>query len=511
MSDRWTRLTQARWSSRPEVALRLAVAVALPALATLIASPRQVRGASGPTNAALLYLLAVVAAAVVARLPGGLLASVESFLGLNFFFTPPERTFAVAKSPDLLALIVFLVVSILVATLLAKTLAQRAQAEQGEREALLLYRISSDLLGRDALPSALAQFAGDLVDMFALARCEVTAVQPGGAPALSAAAGAPEAAGSTPVSLPLKTERGTFGEVIAYPKAGGQMDERQRSLAGALAGQVALAVEAAMLAEQTRHSQAEAEASRARAALFSSVTHDLRTPLAAIKASATSLLDGGVDFDDAQRTDLLTTIAEESDHLNRLIANLLGLSRLRAGALVPEKTAAPVEDVIEAAVTRLRRRSKGVAIRIQVAQPSGTIPAVPMDLLQIDQVVTNLLENAVKYRGNDLPVEVTATVAGRAVEVAVSDHGPGIAPEDRERVFAEFYRRDTGGGQGGVGLGLAIAKAIVEVHGGSVFVRDTPGGGATVGFRLPLGDPSSLGEAGGPPVGAPVPADRVAS
>ncbi|MGH2719334.1 MAG: sensor histidine kinase [Actinomycetota bacterium] len=523
MSERRPRLRRARWSSQPEMALRLGVAVALPVVATAIASLHQVRGSTGTTNAALAYLLAVVAAAVVAGLAGGLLASVASFLGLNFFFTRPERTFAVAKSPDVLALLVFLAVSILVATLLARTLAQRERAEQGEREALLLYRISSDLLGVDALPSALAQFAGDLVGLFSLARCEVTAVQPGGGPALSAVAVDPaggEAAGGpgggvasggtggggvagVPVVLPLNTERGTFGEVIVFPKAGSPMDDRQRSLAGALAGQVALAVDAAMLAEQTRHSQAEAEASRARAALFSSVTHDLRTPLAAIKASATSLLEGGVDFDEAQRTDLLTTIAEESDHLNRLIANLLGLSRLRAGALVPETTAAPVEDVIEAAVTRLRRRWKGVAIRIQIAGGNGTIPAVPMDLLQIDQVVSNLLENAVKYRDNDQPVEVTASVAGGMVEVAVSDHGPGIDPADRERVFGEFYRRDTGGGQGGVGLGLAIAKAIVEVHGGSMFVGDTPGGGATVGFRLPLGEPSAGVPPGGGSAGVP--------
>jgi two-component system sensor histidine kinase KdpD len=463
--------------------LRIGGAILLPALATGVGSLVPAKSSSSPTDAAMLYLLSVVGAALVAGLAGGLVASVESFLGLNFFFTPPLRTFAVAKSDDLLALIVFLVVSVLVATLLAKTLAQRARAERGEREALLLYRNSSHLLGGEPLPTALGQFARDMVELFGLARCEVSTLGPPDAPDLAASAGAAIGPGVAGVTLPLRTERGIFGQVVVYPQSPGGLEERQVALAGAFAGQVALAVEAAILAEQTRRSQADAEAARVRAALFSSVTHDLRTPLAAIKASATSLLDGDVIFDAAQRTDLLQTIAEESDHLNRLIANLLGLSRLRAGALVPEKTAAPVEDVIEGAVNRLRKRWRGVAIRIQ---GSDTIPPVPMDLLQIDQVVSNLVENAVKFRGNDQPVEVAAAARDGWVEVTVADHGPGIPTGERERVFEEFYRRGAGAVEGGVGLGLAISRAIVEAHGGSMWVADTAGGGATVGFRLPL-------------------------
>jgi signal transduction histidine kinase len=169
---------------------------------------------------------------------------------------------------------------------------------------------------------------------------------------------------------------------------------------------------------------------------------------------------------------------------------------------VPEKTAAPVEDVLEAAVHRLQRRWKDVGIRIRVPE---TIPLVPMDLIQIDQVVSNLLENAVKYASNGAPIEVRASAGGPWVEVAVADGGPGIPPEDRERVFEEFFRRDTGGGQGGVGLGLAISRAIVEAHGGSMWVGDTPGGGATVSFRLPLAQdpeaPSGSGGSGGEPRG----------
>jgi two-component system sensor histidine kinase KdpD len=470
-------------SGPPATAVRLLAAVGLPALATGVASLSVLKSPTSETNAALLYLLSVVAAALIGGLRGGLIASFLSFLGLNFFFTPPLRTFAVAKGEDLLALFAFLAVSILVATLLTRTVDQRMRAERGEHEARLLYRISSRLLGGAPLPSVLGQFAGDLLELLGLARCEVYTLRLDGSLVMAAWAGSPPEAAAVGVAVPLRTERGTFGQVKMFPKPSVDLGQRELELAEAFAGQLALAVEAAVLAEQTRASRAEAEASRVRAALFSSVTHDLRTPLASIKAAATSLLDQGVTFDEVQREDLLSTIAEESDRLNRLIANLLDLSRLRAGALVPEKTAAPVEDVVEAAVHRLQRRWKDVGIRIRVPE---TIPLVPMDLMQIDQVVSNLLENAVKYASNGTPIEVRAAADGPWVEVAVSDRGPGIPPEDRERVFQEFFRRDTGGGQGGVGLGLAISRAIVEAHGGSMWVGDTPGGGATISFRLPL-------------------------
>lgn len=475
------------------VAAQLVAGTVLPVLATGIASIPGFKSPTSATNAAMLYLLSVVAAAFVGGLAGGLVASLLSFLGLNFFFTPPIRTFAVAKGEDLLALFAFLIVSVLVATLLTKTLAERSRAEQGESEARLLYRISARLLGGAPLPTALLQFARDMVELFSLAACEVATVGLDGGVDLTASSGTVPSPGGGGNVVPLKTERGTFGRVTVYPRPGGRFEERQLELAAAFAGQLALAVEAAMLAEQSRRSQADAESSRVRAALYSSVTHDLRTPLATIKACATSLLDPDVAFDEAQRRDLLTTVAEESDRLNRLIANLLSISRLRAGALVPETTAAPVEDVIEAAVARMRKR--GGTIHIGDGPP---LPPVPMDILQMDQVVSNLLENALRYSPDGTAVEVAATAAPGFVEVAVADHGPGIPPGERERVFQEFYRGDAGGDRGGVGLGLAIARAIVEAHGGTMWVTETLGGGATVGFRLPLGARAGGTANGGP-------------
>src|SRR5579864_7724006 len=249
--------------------LGLVAAVVLAALATGIASLPPLKSGATTTDAAMIYLLSVVAAALVGGLPGGLLASLLSFLGLNFFFTPPLRTFAVAKSEDLLALIVFLVVAVLVARLLTKTVAQRTRAERAAHEANLLHQISSRLLGGAPLATALDLFARDMVELFSLAGCEVVTdglgdLQPDGE--LRAVAGS--ATGGPPLTLPLRTDRGSFGEVRVLPGPGGVQDP-ELGLARAFAGQVALAVEATVLAERTRRSQADADASRVRAALFS--------------------------------------------------------------------------------------------------------------------------------------------------------------------------------------------------------------------------------------------------
>lgn len=257
--------------------------------------------------------------------------------------------------------------------------------------------------------------------------------------------------------------------------------------------QLALAVKSARLDAQRRAVQArldadkraalaEAEASRIRAALFSSVTHDLRTPLASIKASATSLLDEAVDFEAEQRTELLTTIVEETDRLNRLIGNLLDLSRLRAGALAPSKAPAAIEEVVEGVVARLRALLSGRQVSIRIRDDT---PLVPMDVMQIDQVLTNLLENVIKYTPEGSEVQIKAGRWQSSVEVQVADRGGGIPTQDREKVFEEFFRRDVEGHKGGAGLGLSIARAMVIAHGGQMWIKDTPGGGATVGFRLP--------------------------
>jgi two-component system, OmpR family, sensor histidine kinase KdpD len=470
-------------SARREPWLRFAAAVACPVLATVAGSAWPQASETFPV---ILYLLAVVGAAVLAGLRGGLVASFLSFLGLNFFFTPPVGTFAVEKGEDFVALFGFLAVSSLVATLLTKSVAERKRAERQEHEAWRLYQLSSRLLGGAKLRDVLQHLAQELVQLFDLASCEVTAHTDEAEGPLSAsfprsAPGAPSMDGS--IEIPLATDRQDLGMVVLFPKQDHVLTPRDRELAGTFVGQVALALERSRLEEATRKAQADVDASRMRAALFSSVTHDLRTPLASIKAAATSLLEEGVLFDAAQRMDLLQTITEESDRLNRLIGNLLDLSRLRAGALVPARTPTPIDDVVEAVVRRLRKLLANHPVRVRVRED---IPPVPVDLIQIDQVLSNLLENAVRYTPAGTEIEIRAARWHSWVEIQVADRGPGIPVENRERVLEDFYRQEVGAAPGGAGLGLSITRAIVVAHGGSISINETPGGGTTVAFRLPL-------------------------
>jgi two-component system sensor histidine kinase KdpD len=179
---------------------------------------------------------------------------------------------------------------------------------------------------------------------------------------------------------------------------------------------------------------------------------------------------------------MLTTILEEAEHLNQIVSNLLDLARVRAGALVPSKQEIFIEDVIAGVLRRMRRRLEGMPLRT-VIRPG--LPPVHADPVQIAQVFSNLLENAVRFSaGKEL--QITAARWESVIRVTVTDHGPGILHEDRERVFEEFFRRDAGKGRGGSGLGLAIARAIVVAHGGRISVEGAPGGGTAVAFELPV-------------------------
>src|SRR5205823_1114153 len=236
------------------------------------------------------------------------------------------------------------------------------------------------------------------------------------------------------------------GRVVgSIEMAGGSAGGRaEREVLRAFAGQLALAVERARLGEEAEAARLEAEASRTRAALFSSVTHDLRTPLASITASASSLLEEGVPFSEEQRNELLRTIFEESQRLNRLVGNLMDLSRLRAGALTPDVQPVPVEDLISSVVVRVRPALAGRPLRIRVREE---IPPVPMDVVQMDQALTNLLENAIRFSPPGSEISLSANRWEDSVEIRVSDRGPGIPAALRRKVFEEFFRADAGDGR----------------------------------------------------------------
>jgi two-component system sensor histidine kinase KdpD len=438
---------------------------------------------------ALLYLLVVVAASALGHLWAGLIAAALSFAGLDYFFTPPIHTFTVSKAEDLFALAVFLVVAAVVSAAISTALEQRSMAEFREHQVRALYNVTARLLSGAGLDSVLHDLASSIRSLYGLAGCRVIVLEPDGTERERATSGRLE---GELTAIALDAEGRRVGRIEIAGSAAGGIGGPESEVLQAFAGQLALALERARLGEEAADARLEAEASRIRAALFSSVTHDLRTPLASITASASSLLEEGVPFSEEQRGELLRTILEESERLNRLVANLMDLSRLRAGALTPAMEPVPLEDLVSSVLERLRPRLAGRPIRVLIRED---IPPVAVDVVQMDQVLTNLLENAARYSPQATGITVSASRWRDMVEVRVSDRGPGIPVEERDRVFQEFYRKDVEGRRGGTGLGLAIAQAVVQAHGGSMWIEETPGGGTTVGFRLPLDHVAAPSEA----------------
>ena len=453
-------------------------AVVLPAVATLLALlPTGVF----TTSAALAYVVAVMIAAATGGIAAGLLASVLSFLGLNFFFTPPEHTFRVDKVEDLVALGVFVAVSGFVATLLSAVLKQRTRAERREQEARLLHHFGTRLLAGRPVDEVLGEFAVSVVRLFDLVRCEVRIDTPNPL-VIEERSNQPGSEGA-PTVVPMIARDRVVGHISAVRTASGPpVGEDEEDVLRTFAAQIALAIEGARLAEEARRAQVDAETSNMRAALFSSVTHDVRTPLSSIIASVDSLSDPQARLTGEDRLALLKTIRQEADRLNRLVGNLLHLARVRAGGLEPVKRAGSVNDVIEGVVARLQPVLEGREVSMMVRD----LPEIPMDVDQIDQVVTNLLENAIRFSRAGSPIIVTTARWQDTVRVRVADQGVGIPPDDRERVFEPFVRGDTER-EGGTGLGLSIARALVRVHRGRIWIEEAPGGGAAVTFELPLG------------------------
>ena len=430
------------------------------------------------TTAALLFVLAVVVAAAAGGLVSGLVASVCSFLALNFFFTPPIHTFAVEKTEDLVALAVFVAVSATVGTMLSRVLEQRVRAERREREARLLHHLGTRLRSGVPTEDVLRSLARSVVELFDLARCEITSELANG-PLVEVGPGGEEDAGREEI-MPIAVQDRELGRIVAVPRATHPaLSTEERGVIQTLAGQIALAIDGVRLGSEAEEARMEAETNRLRAALFSSVTHDLRTPLASITASVSSLLEEESPLKGADRRDLLETIDQEAGRLNRVIGNLMDLSRMRAGAVTPSKAPTAIDELIEGVIARSGPLLKEHDVRLMLRE---NLPEIPLDLGQIDQALTNVLENAARFTPAGKRITVAAARWRDGVQVRIADRGPGIRREERERVFEPFVR---GEGSVGTGLGLAIARAIVEAHGGTIRVADEPGGGTAVVIELP--------------------------
>jgi two-component system sensor histidine kinase KdpD len=426
------------------------------------------------STVALVYVLVVVAAAGYAGPKAGVAASLVSFLTLNFFFTPPLHTFKVKQNHDLVALLVFLLVSVITGLLFSRAVRERERAERREQQTRLTVQFTNRLLSGDPLEGVVRGVAETLTGLLALARCEIATVMIDPVVVTT-----PEAEGET-FEIELRAKETRIGTIQAVVPAGRRsLDAEERTLLESVGGQLSLALESTRLTDEVRTAQLDAETNRLRAALFWGVTHDLKTPLAAITASVTSLQEGGA-FDEQQRIDHLDTIRQEADHLDRVVTNLMDLARLRAGALVPKRVPAAIDELIEAVVARHQSFLQGRDVNFEL---KGDLPEMLIDVVQIDQVLTNLLENAVKFSPPGTPVQITAGGGPELIRVTVSDKGPGIPSGDRERVFQAFERGEAE--VAGTGLGLSIARAAVVAHGGRMWAQDGPAGGAAITFELP--------------------------
>jgi two-component system sensor histidine kinase KdpD len=263
-------------------------------------------------------------------------------------------------------------------------------------------------------------------------------------------------------------------------------DAEQRALLDVFAGQIASALERSRLAEQAQRANLEMEAERLRSSLLSSVSHDLRTPLSVITGAASALLQSEPEIAAEARRDLAETIHEEALRLNRLVRNLLEMTRLASGAVKIAKEWQPIEGVIGASLGRLEEQLRGRKVDVRV--PSDLTP-VPIDDLLIEQVFINLLENAAKYTPNGTPIDISAHRDRDTVVVEIADRGPGIPGDLVDRIFEKFYRLPRESAGGGAGLGLAICRAIVEAHGGRIWAENRDGGGAIFRFTLPIDGP----------------------
>lgn len=447
------------------------IAVSGPALVTLLAVPED---QPTTTLAALLYVLAVLFAARAGGAVAGVLASILSFLALNFFFTPPLHTFAVGSSEDVVALITFLVASVVVGLLLSSALESRAAAERRSSEARLVNALATRFLAGEGIESVLRDFAVGARDLLGIDGIEVSASF---VPAVRVG---DTGAGMHREAVRLTARSRDLGEMVLWSRSDEPIAATVKLLAESLGAQLALALDGIRLSSEVRRAELEVEASNVKAMLFSGVTHDVKTPLAAITAAATSLSDEKGGFSDSDRREHLLTIRQEADRLHRVVNNLLDLARLRAGAMVSNKSPTAIDELIESVLHRLRHLLVDRPIEMRVRDD---LPEVPIDVIQIDQVLTNLIENAVKFSPPHSAIELTGVGSDRGVRITVSDRGSGIDPEDKVRIFGAF---ETGDGPAqGTGLGLAICKAIVEAHGGRIWVADRPGGGTSFTFELP--------------------------
>jgi two-component system, OmpR family, sensor histidine kinase KdpD len=460
-----------------------------------------------PTNLVVIYLLSVVLAAFYLGRGPAILTSILSILAFDYFFVPPSFTFAISDTEYILTFFGLLLVGLVVSQLAAMVREQADAAQRREVQTVALYDLGRDLTvaaGLESLAQTVITHVGETFGREVVIFLPVGSIlktfasSPGLAVSeddLAVATWAFEhgqIAGRGTDTLPeasmryqpLKTMRGVVGVLGVKPPSPERFLTRdQVRTLDAFANQIALAIERARLAEQTRQTEMLEVTEKLQTALLNSISHDLRTPLVSITGALSSLSNDQVTLDESDRRSLIETASEEADRLNRLVGNLLDMTRLESGAMRLKPDAADLQDLIGSSLEEAGSRLGNRTVTVNVPDD---LPLVQMDFVLIERVLVNVIDNALKYSPPETPIEVKASMAGAFVEIMVADQGVGIPQEDLTRIFDKFYRVQRPNNVSGTGLGLAICKGIVDAHGGFISAENRPGGGTIITIALPV-------------------------
>lgn len=490
------------WRDWLEGVLLLAAATALGLL---------IRDRLPVANIAGVFLLAVAVAAARIRGRPALVLCVVAIAIFDFVFVPPYYSFAVGDAAYVPTFGIMLVIAVIITRLTARIREQAEAARDRERRTAALLELSRTLAAEGEVPDLAAAatrqvqfvFQSGVVILLADQHGELHHADPAAETfpldqresavarwvfdrGQSAGLGTATLPESKLLWVPLRTAGRSIGALGVRPSDTERfLDPALRLMLERFADQTASALERARLGESSRQSEIEIQAERLRNALLSSVSHDLRTPLGAIEGAATAVIDHWRTLAEDARGELLATVLEEARRMNRLIGNLLEMVRVESGQVSVRREAVPVEEIIGSALDRL---SGMIGARAVTTDFPAELPMVHVDPVLVEQVVINLLENAVRYTPDGSPLHLGARMVAGAVEVEVADRGPGVPAADAERIFSKFTRLPGSDHAGGVGLGLAICRGVLEAHGGRIWVQGREGGGASFRFTLPTGE-----------------------
>jgi two-component system, OmpR family, sensor histidine kinase KdpD len=491
------------FNPRPYLMALLITAIGLGAAALI-------RPYFGIENVDLVFLTAVVSVAVRYGLWPSLLASVTASLAYNFFFLPPIYTFTITDPTNIAAFFFFMLIAILVSNVAARVRTQADTAIGRIRTTEQLYAFSRKLAGTATLDDVLWATAYQTALMLKvrvvlllpeegvltvkagyppedeLDKADLAAANWAWSNDRSAGRGSDTLPGAKRLFLPMRTGRGLIGAIgIDDDRTGPLLTPDQRRLLDALVDQGALAIERVLLVEDMDRVKRTVESERLRSALLTSISHDLKTPLASVLGAASTMRDLAANLSDTEKRDLLATVIDESERLNRFIANLLDMTKLESGAIVPNTA---LHDVGEIVGSALHRAGKILARHKVSLELAADLPMLQLDAVLFEQVLFNLLDNAAKYAPPDTTISIRSVRETNAVSLQVADEGEGIPPTELESVFDKFYRAQKGDHvRPGTGLGLAISRGFVEAMGGRITAANrSDRKGAVITIRLPV-------------------------